>query len=464
VDLTGGLGRLFGPVMLVWFLTAGVLGLIAITHHPDILYALSPHYAVRFFIHHGFEAFRLLGGVVLAVTGGEALYADMGHFGSAPIRRAWHVICLPNLLLCYLGQGAKLLDHPELNEAPFYALCPDGIWRYPFVLLAAMATVIASQALISGVFSLTHQAVRLGYFPRTEVLHTSEEVEGQTYLPFMNWSVAAGCIALVLTFQASAKLAAAFGLAVSGTMAITSIIFYRVTIDRWKWPKWRALLLLCFFLSFDLAFTAANLLKFLDGGFIPLAVGAVFLATMLTWTIGRSLLGAHFAATSQPFDAFLESLDERIKSRVPGTAVYLASLANNTPPALATTAARFGVVHETVILLTVITTDNARVSPSEHIETHSLGHGFYRVVVRYGFFENVNVPVALGAALRQLKLPLSDRLYLLGRETLVASDAGKMSARMERFFAFLSRNSRPMTDHFRLPPDQCLEIGSRVDL
>jgi KUP system potassium uptake protein len=462
---TGGLGRWFGPVMLVWFVVAGALGAKELVKHLEILAALSPLRGASFLATHGFVGFRLLGGVVLAVTGGEALYADMGHFGREPIRRAWLFICLPALMLSYLGQGAVLLDHPELRSAPFYAMCPDGVLRYPFVILAAAATVIASQALISGVFSLTHQAIRLGYFPRLTVRHTSDEVEGQTYLPLMNGLLAAGCIALVLVFQASAKLAAAFGLAVSGTMAITSLIFYRVTRERWGWSFPKALGLLVFFLTFDLGFTAANLLKLFDGGFIPLAVGAGFLAVMVTWAIGRSYLGAHFARVAVPFDAFAAGLEARLIGRIPGIAVYMASRADSAPPALVGSVERFRVAHETCVLLSVVTTETPHVPERERMTTETLGGGFHRVVLRYGFFETTNIPAALDTALSKLGLPPGEPpLYVLGRESFVASDRGHMGARMETLFAFLSRNSRSMTDYFQLPAERVLEIGSRVDL
>ncbi len=462
---TGGLGRWFGPVMLLWFVVAGLLGAKELVKHPAVLAAFNPLLGARFLATHGFVGFRLLGGVVLAVTGGEALYADMGHFGRGPIRRAWLSICLPSLMVCYLGQGAVLLDQPNLRTAPFYAMCPDGALRYPFVLLAAAATVIASQALISGVFSLTHQAIRLGYFPRLTVRHTSDEVEGQTYLPLMNWTLATGCIALVLVFQSSAKLAAAFGLAVSGTMAITSFVFYRVTRERWGWSVGKAGALLVFFLTFDLGFTAANMLKLLDGGFIPLVVGAVFFSMMVTWAIGRSLLGEHFAKLAVPFQRFSAGLEARLVGRTPGIAVYMASRADSTPPALVSSVERFRVIHETCIFLSVVTTESPRVPAEERIETEVLGGGFYRVVLRYGFFENTNVPIALDVALADLGLATEiPPVYILGRESLVASDHGRMGARMELLFAFLSRNSRSMTDYFQLPADRVLEIGSRVDL
>ncbi len=301
--------------MVVWFSTIGALGAFHIVKNPEILAALSPVHGARFFAENGWAGFRVLGGVVLAVTGGEALYADMGHFGKKPIRTAWLGLIYPALLLCYLGQGGALLADPEGAAQPFYALIPKGPWIYPAVALASAATVIASQALISGVFSLTHQAMRLGYFPRILVNHTSGESEGQIYVPLLNWGLAASCIALVLVFKESSRLAAAFGLAVSGTMAITSVVFYVVTRHTWGWSRPRALGILLLFLSFDIPFLLANCLKFFDGGYLPFAVGAAFVLVMVSWRVGRSYLADVMDSQSEPMDVFLKKIDDHACKR-----------------------------------------------------------------------------------------------------------------------------------------------------
>ena len=332
---TGGIGQLFGPVMLVWFVVIGLLGAWHIARAPRILAALSPiEGAIRFFPRHGWRGFTLLGSVVLAVTGGEALYADMGHFGRRPIRIAWLGLIFPSLLLCYLGQGALILRVRGATDAPFFGMVPVGVATYALVAIATPATVIASQALVSGVFSLTHQAVQLGYFPRVLVKHTSGETEGQIYTPALNWWLAIACIALVLIFQRSDRLASAFGLAVSGTMAITSVVFFEVTRKTWRWPLWKSLALLLGFLSFDLPFVGANVLKFFDGGYIPVLVGVVFCVIMVDWRLGRLALGQYFADHTEPIEKFLDELPKRACSRAPGTAVFLASTSVGAPPVL----------------------------------------------------------------------------------------------------------------------------------
>ncbi len=463
---TGGIGRAFGPVMIVWFGTIAALGAVHIARRPEILGALSPHHGARFFVQNGFRGFRVLGGVVLSVTGGEALYADMGHFGRKPIRIAWLGLIYPALLLCYLGEGSALLGDPEGAAQPFYSLVPRGFWIFPAVALASAATVIASQALISGVFSLTHQAMRLGYFPRVRVMHTSGESEGQIYVPLLNWALAIACIALVIGFGESSRLAAAFGLAVSGTMAITSIVFYVVTRRTWGWSQLRALAVLVLFLSFDVPFLVANALKFWDGGYIPFVVGLGFALAMVSWYIGRSYLGQVLAAQSPPAEAFLAGLGSRCFQRIPGVAIVMSAQSAGIPSVLERLVRRFGVLHERVMIVTVITERAPVVAEAERVAVEQVGAGIARAVVRFGFMEVPRVPRAVETALARLDVPKSagKPLYILGRETVVVGGAGRMGWLTERIFALLSRNARSVTDDFAIPLEQVVELGTQVDL
>jgi KUP system potassium uptake protein len=462
---TGNLGVWFGPIMTVWFLCIGVLGVTHIAQRPEILGALSPHHGVAFFMRHGWTGLKVLGGVVLAVTGGEALYADMGHFGRAPIRIAWLGLIYPALLLCYLGQGATLLGNPEGASQPFFAMAPAGPIIYPLVIIATLATVIASQALISGVFSMTHQAIQLGYFPRLTVRHTSHEAEGQIYLPLMNWGLAVACIALVLIFRESSKLAAAFGLAVSGTMLITSLVYYTVVRHAWGWSRARAGVILVFFLAFDIPFVVANALKFLDGGYLPFFVGAIFVVIMAIWRIGRSLVSEYFAEHARPVDEFLESLPTRCLARPPGTAVFLTSQTAAIPATVLRVVDEFRVLHEHVILLTVATEHVPRVAKERRVEESSVGAGLHRVILRTGFMEAPDVTAEMDRVLAELGAgSAAAAMYVLGRETYVATAKNKMGAVSEGIFEVLSRNSRKPTDAFNIPPEQVIEIGTYIDL
>ena len=462
---TGGIGRLFGPVMVVWFVTLGVLGASHVLRDPQILGALSPHHGARFFLHNGFRGFRTLGGVVLAVTGGEALYADMGHFGRRPIRVGWLALVFPALILGYLGQGAVILRDPAAVDQPFYALLPAGPWIYPAVVLASAATVIASQALISGVFSLTHQAMRLGFFPRVRVAHTSGEAEGQIYVPLLNVGLAVSCIALVLVFRHSGRLAAAYGLAVSGTMGITSIVYYVVARQSWGWSRLRALPILILFLSFDIPFLVANSLKFFDGGYLPFAVAVVFIVVMVSWRIGRSYLVDLADARSETEAEFLARLDGELRARIDGAMVVLAAQDEKVPPVLTQILARFRVLHEHVVLTTVRTEHVPAVRDARATVT-PIGRGLVRVVLRYGFMEHPDVPGDLARALAEggAPLDLASALYVVGRETLIVSRSGRMGRLTEPIFAFLSRNVRPATEYFRIPLASVVEVGMQVDL
>jgi KUP system potassium uptake protein len=462
---TGGLGSLFGPVMIAWFVTIGVLGVRQIAARPEVLAALSPVEGVRFFAHNGWHGFRVLGGVVLGVTGGEALYADMGHFGRRPIRAAWLFLIYPALLCCYMGQGAHLLGDPVHASQPFYSMVPPML-LYPMVGLASLATIIASQALISGVFSLTHQAIRLGYFPRLTVRHTSGEAEGQIYLPLINWGLAVACIALVLAFRESNRLAAAFGLAVSGTMLITSIIYFVVTRDTWKWPLWKSGGLLLLFLSFDLPFLLANGLKFFDGGYLPFLVGVFFVIVMAIWWRGRTLVSDYFQSLSQPTEQFLATLDGKLVGRVPGTAVFMASDARGIPGGLHRLVERFHVLHERALILNVTTEHVPFVADSERGHSEDIGNGLRRVMLKYGFMDTPDIPRDLSATLERAGCPRppAELLYVLGRETFTATSRNRMGAVAESIFAVLARNARNATDDFAIPPEQVVELGMHIDL
>jgi len=463
---TGGIGNLFGPVMILWFTVIGSLGLWHLVHNPSVLAAFSPVYGARFFAHHGWHGFKLLGSVVLAVTGGEALYADMGHFGPRPIRYAWIGFVFPALVLCYLGQGALVLDHPHFARTPFFGMVPVGAATIALVALAAPATVIASQALISGAFSLTQQAVRLGYMPRVLIRHTSGSTEGQIYIPSLNWALAIACIALVLGFKESTALAAAFGLAVSGTMAITSIAYFAVIRETWGWSRGKSLAILALFLSFDIPFLVANLVKFFDGGYLPVLVGAFFFVVMIVWKMGRTHLGDYFAERSPPLSGFLESLASRVSARTPGTSVFLASSATGTPPVLFHHVERLRVLQERVVLLTITTEHIPVVPKAGRVKVEDIAPGVYRVIARCGFMETPQVPAMLAQAIEEGLLPikLDDVTYYLGRETFIAGTKGKMGPWTESLFAFLNRNAHSAPMYFGVPAEKVVELGVQIDL
>jgi KUP system potassium uptake protein len=460
-------GALFGPIMVLWFVVLAALGLVHIAGSPSVLVALSPHYAVQFLHSNGFKGFAVLGSVVLCVTGGEALYADMGHFGLKPIRHAWYGIVMPALLLAYFGQGANVLAHPEAAANPFYALVPPGWPMYALIGLATVAAVIASQALISGAYSLTHQAVQLGLFPRVTVRHTSSITEGQIYLPEINWALAASCIALVLHFHSSSGLAAAYGIAVCGTMAITSIVFVLVARERWSWSLPRVFGLLALFLLFDLGFLASNLLKFSHGGYVPILVAVGISMLMLNWTIGRSNLAEYYQARTQSWDVFKKQLESDGIMRPDMLGVFMASDARGVPVMMLHQAERIRAVPARAFLVTVRFEREPHVPAEERIaEITDLGHGFHRVVARFGFMQHPEVPPVIEEAARRLGLRAGVRevTYYLGRESLVAGSGGEMGALSEGIFRILVRNALPATAYFRLPPEQVVEIGLQIDL
>jgi KUP system potassium uptake protein len=463
---TGSVGRLFGPIMVVWFTTLASLGVWHILAYPSILGALSPYHAIDFFVRHGARGFLILGAVVLVVTGGEALYADLGHFGAAPIRRAWLGLVFPALLLGYLGQGALVLSHPAARENPFFAQVPVGAATVALVLLSSAATVIASQALISGAFSLTRQAMVLGYFPNVTVHHTSEQTEGQIYIPEVNALLAIGCLLLVLTFRESVKLAAAYGIAVTGTMAITSVLFYLVARYRWQWAAWKAFALLLFFLSFDIPFLGANLFKFFEGGYVPVLIGASLIAAMLIWNRGRTFLEEQYATRYPSFEAVRPQIQECLAQRVPGTGVFIASSPDHVPPILVHFVKRCRSLQESVILLTVRTETYAYVPSDKQYEITDLGDGFWNLVMHFGYMEHPRVAERLQEAIEKEHLPVDRKeiTYYIGKETLTAAKSGQMGRIAERIFAYLQRNAVEVEDTFCLPPQQVVEIGTQIDL
>jgi KUP system potassium uptake protein len=461
---TGGIGAVFGPVMLLWFVSLTMAGLPAVLDNPEVLAAVNPLHAVTFFGEHRMHGFLVLGSVVLCITGGEALYADMGHFGRRPIRVAWYLIAFPALLTNYFGQGALLLTDPSAAANPFYALV-KGPWLYPMVAIATMATVVASQALISGAFSLTQQAVQLGLSPRVTIVHTSGKAAGQIYVPEINWMLMVACVLLVLSFQESTNLAAAYGVAVTGTMAITSVLFFVVARERWGWSRARAGALLAFFLLFDLSFLAANLAKVAHGGWFPLVVGVLGFLVMWTWRRGREILAERFKASSLPLQVFLADIEAHPPHRVRGTAVFLSSTARGTPNVLLHHFKHNKVLHETVVILTIVTDEVPEVRRADRLRWKAFGHGFWAVTAHYGFMQTPNV-LDIVRQLRRAKLPINenDTSFYLGRETLVQGETSVLPAWQRRLFAFLSRNGKAATDFFGLPPNRVVELGTQVEL
>jgi KUP system potassium uptake protein len=459
---TGRVGRAFGPVVVVWFLTIGALGLAAIIRHPAVLGALDPRHGVTFFRENHWRGYVVLGSVFLAVTGGEALYADMGHFGVRPIRLAWFALALPALLLNYFGQGAQLLLTPAAVENPFYHLAPDWL-LYPLVILATTAAVIASQAVISGAFSLTRQAVQLGYSPRVEIEHTSSEDIGQIYVPVINWGIMVAAIGLVLGFRSSSALAGAYGVAVSTTMVITTILAYRVARELWGWTRWMGAFLLGGFLIVDLAFFGANILKVGQGGWFPLAIGVIVFALMTTWKRGRSILAQRLRA-SLSLEDFLQGLGAK-SMRVPGIAVFMTQEPEGTPVTLLHNLKHNKVLHQRVVLLTILGEEVPYVAPDQRLKVEEKGKGFYRVIGRFGFMEDPNVPELLARAKPfGLEFAPLETTYFLGRETLIPSKKPGMAMWREHLFAFMARNAHRATAYFRIPPNRVVELGAQVEL
>ena len=462
---TSRVGRVFGPVTLVWFLTLAILGIWQIAHEPRVLAAALPTHAVSFFLENRWNGFLVLGSVFLVITGGEALYADMGHFGTRPIRLAWFAVVLPALLLNYFGQGALIIANPDAVANPFFLMVP-GWALYPVVVIATFATVIASQALISGSYSLTMQAVQLGYSPRVEIDHTSETERGQIYIPTVNWVLMLSCIGLVLGFRTSSNLAAAYGVAVTTTMVVTSILFFVVTRERWKWSLPVALIVGGVFLVIDLAFWGANLVKIPHGGWFPLLIGAIVFTMLTTWKRGRQILAHRMKDRSLPVNLFVKNILEHPPARVPGTAIYMYSNAGGTPPALLHNLKHNKVLHQRVIFLSVLTDEVPYVPSDERAMLTELAADVHQITLHYGFMEDADIPAALAGLSDQgfVVRPI-ETSYFLGRETLIIGERnpGMMRWR-QKLFAAMAHNARSAASFFRLPPNQVVELGAQVEL
>lgn len=461
---TGVIGNVFGPIMIAWFLTIAGLGIGQIVQRPDILAAINPWYAYNFFAVNHFHGMIVLGSVVLCITGGEALYADMGHFGRNPIRLSWLGMAFPALILNYMGQGALLLIDPNFAFNPFYGMVPRSL-IYPMVVLATIATIIASQAMISGIFSLTQQAIQLGFCPRMQVVHTSRETQGQVYIPEVNYMLMIACIGLVLAFKKSSALAGAYGIAVTADMAFTSILFFFVITKTWGWPLFKALPLLVFFLIFDSAFFGSNLLKLLDGGWVTLSIAAVVATAMVTWRDGRAALGKRMLSTRLPVDIFLQDVASHNPARVRGTSVFLSVSPIGIPNSLLHHYKHSQVLHEKVVLLSIRSSDTPFLPDGEKTVVQELGQGFFRVISTFGYMEKPDVPKIMRlAAYKGLDTELARTSFYLSREVLLTGGDSRMMRWRKALFAFMSRNSRTATAYFDVPPDRVVELGMQVEL
>jgi KUP system potassium uptake protein len=460
---THRVGGLFGPIVIVWFVTIATLGVVWIVREPGVLGAFDPRHAVTFFETNGLTGFAVLGAVFLVVTGGEALYADMGHFGRSPIRLAWLSLVLPALLLNYLGQGALLLEHEDATH-PFFQLAPP--WALlPLVGIATAAAIIASQALISGSFSITRQAMQLGLAPRLDVEHTSAHEIGQIYVPQVNWALMAATVLIVIGFGSSSALAAAYGIAVTLTMVITVLLLYVIVTERWRWKKPVAVAVMTLFLVIDLAFFGANALKLFQGGWVTLAVALALFMLMTTWKTGRSLVAERLTARAIPLDEFMRDVEVTRPLRVSGTAVFMTAQPTGTPPALVHNVRHNKVLHDEVIVLTVLTAQVPHVAEKERVSVQPLGHQMFNVRVYYGFMEDPNVPEALRQAAGQgLPIDFEDTTYFLGRETIIVTRKKGMAIWREKLYVLMARNAVRATAFFRLPPERVVELGVQVEM
>jgi KUP system potassium uptake protein len=461
---TARVGAMFGPVMVLWFVTLAVLGIVGIVARPGVLAAVSPHYAAQFFLENGRAGFLVLGAVFLVVTGGEALYADMGHFGVRPIRTVWFALVLPSLLLNYFGQGALLLHDASAAVSPFYRLAPS--WGlYPLILLATAAAIIASQAVISGAFSLTRPALQLGYWPRMQIEHTSSREMGQIYVGAVNVALMIVTVILVLGFGSSSSLAAAYGVAVSGEMVLTTLLLYLLMREGWAWSLPRAVAVCGLFLVIDLVFFGANALKIPHGGWVPLALAVGLYVLMTTWKRGREILSHRMMEKTVPLKLLLADLAAEPPIRVPGTAVFMYGSADGTPPALVHNLAHNKVLHEKIVFLTVVTEDVPHVPAAQRVTVKRIGKGFHSVTARYGFTEDPDITDVVGACkTQQLDIPIEGTTFFLGRETVIASERPGMALWRERLFSFMSRNALRATAFFKIPPNQVFEVGAQIEL
>ena len=462
---TGAVGKVFGPIMVVWFVVIAIMGVRHIFDHPGIIESVNPIWAVRFFENESMKAFLALGSIFLVVTGGEALYADMGHFGRKPIAIGWYSLVLPALVLNYWGQGAFVLENPELVNPDtkfFFLMVPEPL-KLPLVILATMATIIASQALISGVFSLTQQAVQLDYLPRIRIDHTSHQHSGQIYVPLVNWALMVACVGLVIGFQTSSNLAAAYGIAVTMTMAITTLIFFRVLTDRWGWARWKAMLVCVPMLVAEFGFLGANIPKIPHGGWFALGIGGILMVQMSTWRRGRQLVAARIRRGERPIHEVLDEHND-IK-RVSGTGVFLFKDLGQAPPALVNNLRHNKVLHRTTLIVSVDTGDTPRVDPTERAVVTKVEPGVFQVLLSYGFMEDPDVPQALGElTVRGLAFDPDDVTYFIGRESVVAGKAPGMHPAFEHLFVWLNRGADSAVRFFNLPDEQVFEVGSRVEI
>ncbi|MCB0724112.1 MAG: potassium transporter Kup [Ignavibacteriae bacterium] len=461
---TGGVGRIFGPVTLVWFIVLAILGSVEIAQVPEILQAVNPVYAVQFFAENGFEGFVILGVIFLVVTGGEALYADMGHFGRFPIRLAWFTVALPSLLLNYFGQGALLISHPEFIENPFYYLAPE--WALiPMVILATCATVIASQAVISGAFSLTFQALQLGYLPRMRVLHTSEEERGQIYIPKINWMLFVCTALLILAFKTSGNLAAAYGIAVTSTMAITTLLAFSAMRNIWKWSLFIAIPLTIFFFVIDISFFGANILKFFDGGWVPLLIGFVIFIIMETWFHMRKYVGEKIKGDTLPIQEIIPDVLSIRQVAIPGTGIYMWSNPRGIPPALLINLKHNKILHKQIVILTLKSDVVPHVKFEDSFQIEELAEGFHRVVVTHGFKDSADVPrIVEHLRSRGMNIDIEKTSFFLGRETLLLEGKSTYKNWRKRLFVALYSNAESATKYFNIPADQVMEVGVQFRL
>lgn len=461
---TARVGAVFGPVMLFWFTTLGVLGAMNITRHPDVLRAINPAYALSFFADNHWIGFLALGAVVLAITGGEALYADMGHFGRRPIKVAWFGYVFPALYLNYLGQGALILDNPKAVANPFYLLVPEPL-LLPMVGLSTLATIIASQAVISGAFSLTKQAVQLGYSPRIHVVHTSDKEMGQIYVPNVNWLLLGAVVALVIGFRSSSALASAYGIAVTLTMMIDTVLAFVVVRALWQWRWAPAVTFLALFFTVDFGFFAANSVKIFDGGWFPLAMGLAVHTLLMTWKRGRAALSERMRQDTMPLDLFIQSMFHDPPLRVPGTGVFMTTAPDGVPRALLHNLLHNKVLHARVVLVNVVTDDIPYVPATDRVRVEELDFGFYRVFVRYGFKDDPDIPAALAMCEGQgLPFELMESSFFLGRETLIPRTGTSLGLWRERLFILLFRNAHSAADFFCIPANRVVEFGTQIEL
>ena len=461
---TAFVGKFFGPITMVWFLSLGLLGLHSVIQTPVVLGMFSPHWAIQFIYHHPVMTFFVMGAVVLTVTGGEALYADMGHFGPVPIRLAWFFVVLPCLVLNYAGQGALLLRDPAAIQNPFYLLVPQ--WAlYPMIIMATMATVIASQAVISGVFSLARQAIQLGYLPRLSIKHTSESEEGQIYVPFLNWLLLIAIIILILIFKTSSNLASAYGLAVTLTMLCDTILVAVFIYSAWKWSMPKVLLLIIPFFILESVLVAATSLKILSGGWVPLLIGAIAVTILMTWKRGRELTFAKLEHDTLSLDLFVKSIGNSVHW-VPGDAVFMTGTPNVVPHAMLHNIKHNKVLHQRNILVTVIIEDVPFVAPEERISTETLAEHFFRIKIFYGFKDEMNVPKALMQAYEQLGLEydLMHISFFISRDRIVHSVGDGMSPWREKLFISMQRNTSPVSDFYQIPTNRVVELGSQIEI